>query len=174
MPDAPPAIDLRALIRDRKAKDARASVRVTICFDPDLLAALQEAQAEKASIQRGDQPEPDARLGRPNPTAELEAAVAAASVVAVFRVPTRERQAELNDLAEAGEDIDPLLASETFAHFLRGNEPIPSEELGRGDFEDWLAVASRGEVNDIAFKVATRSMSAPDFPSSVKKSLATR
>lgn len=178
MPDTPVKVDLRALIQDRKAKGARQSVRATICFDPDLLARLNELtdEANERRLRRQDD-NSDPRLGRRDTLsaqiAELEEQVAASSAVAVFRVPTRERQAEINKLAEDGEEIDAMLVSECFAHFLDGNEPMPADQLGRADLDDWLAVASRGEVNDISYRIAARSLGTPDFPASVKRSLQT-
>lgn len=181
MPAVPAKVDLRALIQDRKSKNARPTIRATICFDPDLLERLAEARAEQQERDRNrdfDKPDPDPRMGRKDPLtteiAQLEADVAGTSAVAVFRVPSRERQAEINKLAEDGEDVDSTLITECFQHFLNGNEPLPADQLGKADLEDWLAVASRGEVNDISYRIATRSMGTPDFPSSVKRSLAAR
>lgn len=176
----PPTVDLRALIPDRKSKGARATVRANICFDPDLLAQLTEVQNEKDAREsrREDRPEPDQRMGRPDPLAQqladLEAQVAATTLVAVFRVPTRERQAEINKLSEEGEDVDTLIVQECFTHFLRDGEKVPADELGADDFAAWLDVASRGEVNDIAYRITMRSLGTPDFPASVKRSLTTR
>jgi hypothetical protein len=180
MPVVPPKVDLRALIQDRKTKNARPTIRATICFDPDLLERLAEAKAEEKAKPpfTADKPDPDPRLGKKTTLADdivlLEADVAAASAVAVFRVPTRERQAEINKLAEDGEDVDATLISECFQHFLNGNEPMTADQLGRADLDDWLTVASRGEVNDISYRIAARSLGTPDFPPSVKRSLANR
>lgn len=182
MPTTPPAVDLRALLQDRKEKNGRPTIRETICLDPDALDRLNLLQDEKDARdarKSRDEEDPDRRMaGRPDPLAkdlaEAEADVKARSVVGVWRVPTRERQAELQAQGEDGVDIDPIVVSECFVHFVRNNDPIPADELGRADLDVWIALAARGEVNDIAFNIMRRSVGRPNFPTSVARSLATR
>lgn len=176
---AAPRRNLRALIQDRRSKDARPAVRMTICFDPDALNDLRDLLDERAERDRAarDQKDPDPRMGRVDSLAEdiarLEEEVAETSVVASFRVPTREKQADYNRMIEEGNDVDPIMVRECFQYFMRDNEPLPDDELGKADLDAWLEVASRGEVNAIAYKIAQRSMDTPDFPASVKRSMAT-
>jgi hypothetical protein len=174
MPDVPAKVDLRALIQDRKAKDARPTVKHPMCLDPDLLDELNELKAKKAARDKaladGDG-DPDVRMGKVDPLKkqieELEKAVAERSLVAVFRTPTRARMAELTEMAKDDADIDPIVASECFWHFLRDGQIDPT--LTKEDFEDLLSLMPTGEVNTIGGKVYSRAAGRPDFPESVRQ-----
>lgn len=187
MPSPTPSIDYRALIQDRKAKQTRAVVRHVLCLAPDLFAELEDLQNEQRiasySATTGEPTPPaDQRLaGGPEPlsarVAAIEAQIEAASVVGVFKAPSAEHQAELNRAYGDSDDVVGHTISvilDAFTHFEANREPIPADQLGRGDLADLLPVMAQGELLALGNRIVEASAGAPDLPFSVQRSLLSR
>lgn len=185
--------DLRALIQDRKAKQSRPIIRHTFSLAPELFADLGELREqhrlEQASQYDPDYTDPDPRMGKTAARSlaeqirELEAGIEATSVVAVFKAPTRARQAEFNAMFQADDDdpnkvstadLESMMILDSFQTFERNREPIPADELGKSDLVDLLDALSQGETTSIATKIASVSGGTPDIPLSVRQSLNSR
>lgn len=166
--------DLRALIQDRKSKDVRATVKVQVCLDPDLLPELNEALAERDS--RGDETDPDQRLGKTDPLVkrirDLEVQVAEVSVTAVFKTPTRAKYAAeyLPAIQEDDPDVEATILSECFSHFEKDGLRLPDTELGVEDWQALVPLTAPGEVSLMAGRIVQRTVGSPDFPKSLQRS----
>jgi hypothetical protein len=185
--------DLRALIQDRKAKQSRPIIRHTFSLAPELFSDLgelrEQARLEQSNQYDPDYTDPDPRMGKPKAKTladqirDLEAEIESTSVVAVFKAPTRARQAEFNAMFQADDDdpgkvstsdLETMMILDAFQTFERNREPISADELGKPDLIDLLEALSQGETTSIATKIASVSGGTPDIPLSVRQSLNSR
>jgi hypothetical protein len=191
-------IDYRALRKQVKEKrKARRYVKHPICLDTDLYEQWSELedqrrQATVASIGRDpEKPDPTARLGDSSNADKisdqikaLEEQIEAASLVAVFVVPTPEQQAERNaSWALLGEDEHAKRAAhgvtvaretilQAFDRFLdKDGNAIPPDEYGLEDLKELMEDWAQGQLFGLANEITNKSSEVPELPFSVRRSL---
>lgn len=182
MPEKPAS--LRALIQDRKAKQTRPTYRHLFTLSPDLYAERTDLEAALADTPprpvrpadgKGQQPRQggdDPRAALEKSLKELDEAIAAQSVVAVFKALSADQMAAKvaewdkadNTALEQARD----LILECFSRF------VTDEDLGRDDLAELVPTLTQGETYAIANRLTDLSVGEVDVPKSIRRSVAAR
>lgn len=174
---------LRALIQDRKSKQSRPIYRHPFTLIPELYAdrtelerALEELPKRKEFADEGQRPRMTPEDGRradlDRQLADLDAQIAQATVVAVFKALSADKAAE--KIAEWDKaNLPPL--DKARATMIECFESFDTDEdLGVDDLKDLLPTLTQGETYDVSNTLMDLSAGAIDVPKSVRQSLSSR